>query len=173
MLIKVDLEKTYDRLNWNFIYKILCLLGLPMEFIRIIMECITSVSMQILQNGELIESFSPSKGIRQGDLLSPYIFVLCIEYLNHGINQAVRVRKWKLIRLGCKGIPITHLFFTDDLILLGKASREQVTVINNVLPTFCMSLGEQVNKTKTQSFSLGILLQGRLVRLDRTWVLLS
>ena len=99
--------------------------------------------------------------------------MLCIECLNRGINQAVRVRKWKLIRLGCKGILITHLFFTDDLILLAEASREQATVINNDLATFCMSLGEQVNKTKTQSFSLGILLQGRLARLDRTWVLLS
>lgn len=48
MLIKVDLEKAYDRLNWNFIYETLCLVGLPMEFIRVIMEGITSVSMQIL-----------------------------------------------------------------------------------------------------------------------------
>ena len=64
MLIKMDLEKAYDRLNWTFIYETLCLVGLPMDSIQVIMECIASMSMRILWNEELTESFSPSMGVK-------------------------------------------------------------------------------------------------------------
>ncbi|KAL9412228.1 hypothetical protein AB3S75_045787 [Citrus x aurantiifolia] len=90
MAIKVDLEKAYDRLSWEFIKETLEFVGLPTNFIRIIMECITSGSMQILWNGKLTESFKTSRGIRQGDPISPYIFVLCIERLSHIINREVQ-----------------------------------------------------------------------------------
>lgn len=123
-----------------------------MDFIRVIMDCITSVSMRILWNGELTESFSLSRGIRQGDPLSPYIFMLCIECLSHGINQAVREGKWKPIRLRCNSTPITNLFFADDRILLAEAFREHAAVINDVLDSFCTSSSEKVNRTKTQVF---------------------
>ncbi|KAH9685635.1 putative ribonuclease H protein [Citrus sinensis] len=124
MAIKVDLEKAYDRLSWDFIQETL----------------------------GLTESFILSRGMRQGDPLSPYIFVMCIERLNHGINQAVRSEVWKPIRLIHGGIPITHLFFADDLLLLAEASGEQAHVINKVLDTFCLSSGEKVNRAKTQIF---------------------
>ena len=90
MAIKVDLEKSYDRLSWDFIKETLDFVGFPTNFIRIIMECITSGSMQILWNGKLTKSFKTSKGIRQGDPISPYIFVLCIERLSHLINREVQ-----------------------------------------------------------------------------------
>ena len=89
MLIKVDLEKAYDRLSWDFIFKTLCEAGIPSDLTHITMDCITSASMQILWNGECTEEFIPSQGIRQGDHISPYIFVLCIERLSHGIHRAV------------------------------------------------------------------------------------
>ena len=108
--------------------------------------------MQLQWNGELTESFTPSRGIRQGDPISPYIFVLCIERLSHGINDAVQRGLWKPIRLARGGTPLSHLFFADDLILLGEVSSMQAMVINDVLNIFCMSSGEKVNKSKTQVF---------------------
>ena len=63
------------------------------------MECITIVQMNVLWNGELTEDFEPSRGIRQGDLISPYIFVLCIKRLSHGISKEVTNGAWKPVHL--------------------------------------------------------------------------
>ncbi|BBN67603.1 Polynucleotidyl transferase, ribonuclease H-like superfamily protein [Prunus dulcis] len=78
---KIDLSKAYDRLHWDFIYDVLWEIG------KLGLECIKSVRYQAILNGELTERFSPSAGIRQGDPLSPYIFVLCMEKLSHIIND--------------------------------------------------------------------------------------
>ena len=87
-------------LKWEFIRDTLRDAGFPTTLTNLIMEYISSMSMQILWNGEPTDVFSPSRGIRQGDPLSPYIFVLCVERLAHGIEMAVRTGKWKPIKLG-------------------------------------------------------------------------
>ena len=110
--------------------------------------------MQLLWNEELTESFTPSRGIRQGDPIYPYIFVLCIERLSHGINDAVKRGHWNPIKLSRGGTLLSHLFFADDLILLAEASCRQAMVINEVLNVSCMISREKVSKTKTQVFFL-------------------
>ena len=146
MLIKVDLEKAYDRLSWDFIFETLCEAGIPSDLIRITMDCITSASMQILWNGECTEEFVHSQGIRQGGPISPYIFVLCIERLSHGIHRAINIGTWRPIQLSKRGTPITHVFFVDDLLLFAEASCTQAAVINDVLNTFYVSSGAKVKK---------------------------
>lgn len=152
MAIKLDLEKAYDSLSWSFIHETLLETGISNELIRIIMERITAVRMNVLWEGEFTEDFMPSRGIRHGDPISPYIFVLCIERLSHGIGNALRVWQWKPIKLARKGTPLTHLFFADDLLLLAEASCDQARILTSVLDTFCCSSGAKMNKTKTQVF---------------------
>ena len=89
LAIKVDLEKVYNRLNRSFIFYTLQQTGLRIHLSRLIMECVTSTSMNILWNGEGTKEFFPGSSICQGDPLSPYIFILCIERLSHCITQAV------------------------------------------------------------------------------------
>ncbi|KAH9697020.1 reverse transcriptase domain-containing protein [Citrus sinensis] len=91
---------------------------------RLVMECITSARMSILWNGEATSEFVPGRGIRQGDPLSPYIFVLCIERLSHGITQAMR----------------------------DEASIDQAYTIDTVLENYCRSSEAKVNKSKTKFF---------------------
>lgn len=84
----------------------------------------------------MTNSFAPSKGIRQGNPLSHYIFVLCIERLAHNINLAVGEGQWKLIIIARKCPKLSHLFFTYDIILSVEASLSQVQVIQKVLEEF-------------------------------------
>ena len=116
------------------------------------MECVTSTSMSILWNGEATEKFFLRRGVRQGDPLLPYLFVLCVERLSHGITQAMMDGRWKPIRLAKHGTPLTHLFFVDNLLLFAEASIDQVYIIDVVLENYCRSSEAKVNKTKTKVF---------------------
>lgn len=152
MAIKIDFEKAYDRLNWNFLHETLIGIGLHSWFVEVIMACVSTSEMRILWNGEMIDPFNPSRGVRQGDSLSPYLFVLCMERLSCLINSVVEDKTWLPIRLSKNGPHISHLFFADDLILFAEANLDQVEVINNVLSLFCQASGQRVNADKTRVF---------------------
>lgn len=83
MTIKIDPEKAYDRLKWDFIVETLTDIGFPNNFIDKVGFCISSSKMQVMWNRKALESFKPSREIRQGDQISPYLFLLCIERLFH------------------------------------------------------------------------------------------
>lgn len=89
MAIKVNLEKAYDRLRWDFIRDTLIQANFPPDMVNLIIQCITSTRMRVLWNGDTSDEFIPSRGIRQGDPLSPYIFMLCMERLAHIIKDSV------------------------------------------------------------------------------------
>ena len=83
LLIKIDLEKAYDRLAWNFIKDTLQKASLPNDWIRNVMHCVETVKMSVMWNGKNLEWFGPTRGICQGDAISPYLFVLCMERSGH------------------------------------------------------------------------------------------
>lgn len=91
MAIKVDMEKAYDRVRWSFLAETLCLTGMPDDLVALIMHCVSSVSMKVLWNGEQSATFHPKRGLRQGDPLFPYLFVLYMERLAFLIKDEVAV----------------------------------------------------------------------------------
>ncbi|KAE8728903.1 hypothetical protein F3Y22_tig00004045pilonHSYRG00033 [Hibiscus syriacus] len=132
MAIKIDLEKAYDRLEWPFIDDTLKELRIPDKLRILIMRCVSSVSTQVLWNGAMSTSFNPSRGLRQGDPLSPYLFVMCMERLGHAIAGAVNNSRWKPIRL-CRNEPVlSHLFFAYDLEWLSDVGPLASFVVNIV-----------------------------------------
>ena len=117
MVIKVDLVKAYDRLEWPFIHKVLKAFNFPQLLIDLIMGCISSTSISILFNGGKLNSFKPSRRIRQGDPLSPYLFILCMEYLGFLINKGCMEKKWALMKASKENVEVSHLFFANNLML--------------------------------------------------------
>lgn len=83
MMIKLDLEKAYNRMEWGFLRDTLYDAGLPDNLLHIIMDCIKGGSYKLLWNGEVTDQIFPTRGLRQGDPLSSYLFLLCLEHLAH------------------------------------------------------------------------------------------
>ena len=152
MAIKVDLEKAYDRMEWCFLHKVLQAYHFPQNFIRVIMSCVTSTTVSILFNGGKLEAFNPSQVLRQRDPLSPYLFILCMEYLGHLIEKKCMEGVWKPLKASRDNIGISHLFFADDLILFAKVDEDSCEAILEVLDEFYEELGQKVSMEKSRIY---------------------
>ena len=150
--IKIDLEKAYDKIEWSFICEMLLRFKFPSKLIDLIMSCISSVSSTLLFNGGCLESFWPSRGIRQGDPLSPYLFIMCMEFLSHLIERKCENKSWTPIKTSRNGLPFSHLFFADDLVLFACANLENCQAIKDVLSEFCTRSGQTVSAAKSRVY---------------------
>ena len=90
--LKLDLEKAYDHLKWSFIQETLEFFRIPPRLIELIMNMLSSTRFHIMWNGTLLPAIVSSSGIRQGDPLSPYLFILCLERLSILLEEAVQDR---------------------------------------------------------------------------------
>ena len=149
MMIKVDLEKAYDWLSWDYIRNTVEHVRLLESWIRNVMHYIETVRMSIVWNGKKLDWFIPTRGIRQGDAISPYLFVLCMERLGHVISKAVGEGSWKPVKLSKHRPPLSHILFAYDLLLFVEASRDQIDVILNCLDKFCAISGHKVSLNKS------------------------
>lgn len=108
--------------------------------------------MQVLWNGVPLSKFKPVRGIRQGCPLSPYLFVMCMEWLGHLINSTISNGNWKPIRLSQSGPLISHLFFADDLVIFSKVDLKHGKIIKDILGRFYEFSRHKVNGRKTNIF---------------------
>ena len=152
MAIKIDLEKAYDCMEWSFIRDTLSLFRVPSRLSSLIMSCVTSSSISVLFTGGALDHFLPSRGIRQGDLLSPYLVILCMEILGAFIMEKCEAKLWDPILTSRGGVTFSHLFFVDDLVLFAKADSKNCKAIRDVLDTFCDLSGQKVSVEKSRVF---------------------
>jgi len=127
--------------------------GFPDASTSLIMHSLASTSISLLWNGSITESFTPSRGLRQGDPLSPYLFVFCMERLGEMIQEEVRVGRWLPLQVSANGPTISHLFFADDVLLFAKSKPSQERLINNILDDFCSISGLKVSLDKSRVFA--------------------
>lgn len=99
MALKIDLEKAYEKLEWSFIWDMLIRVNLPTDLIDTIMSCVTTISTSIVFNGEALDPIFPSRGLRQGDPLSPYLFILCIDFLGQLVEEKCSANLWRPIKV--------------------------------------------------------------------------
>ena len=111
MALKLDMSKSYDRVEWSFLECLLRKMGLQSRWVDLMIECITTVSYSILINGEPSQTIHPSRGLRQGDPLYSYLFLLCTRGLHGLISKAATSGDIRGISICRNGPILTHLFF--------------------------------------------------------------
>lgn len=149
MAIKLDMSKVYDRVEWCFLEKNHVKNGFDNKWIKLIISCINSISYSILINGVAHGCINPTKGLRQGDPLPPYMFLLCIEGLTTLIMEAKRIRLISGISI-CRGSPtIIHLLFANDSVIYCKATEQERKELCAILHKYEEAAGQKINTEKS------------------------
>ncbi|KAB1205912.1 hypothetical protein CJ030_MR7G027903 [Morella rubra] len=147
--IKVDMEKAYDRVEWSFVLKVLEMFGFNGKWIQWIVQCISTPSFAILINGSPFGNFCSSRGLRQGDPLLSSLFIICSEILSYLLLREKNAGHLKGVKVGW-GVPsISHLLFTDDLLLFGKATLHEASILDECLEKYMKWSGQKVNRDKS------------------------
>jgi hypothetical protein len=146
--VKADMSKAYDRVEWKFLEAMMIKMGFSRRFVKLIMNCVTTVRYQIKVNGDFTEKFTPTRGLRQGDPLSPYLFVICVEGLSALLQDAEANGRISGVKI-CPAAPaVTHLFFADDSVLLIRANVEEAMALRETLELYENCSGQCINTEK-------------------------
>ena len=146
LAIKLNMEKAYDRIEWNYLLVTLSKLGFHNIFIDWIKSCIATGSFSVLVNGIPGRQFRPSRGLGQGDPISPYLFILCAELLARKVHKASFSDTKDLgVKIGRSGVKVRFLTFADDTLLFAKANTRAYVVIKSILDHYCRMSGQLVN----------------------------
>ncbi|XP_074342398.1 uncharacterized protein LOC141679917 [Apium graveolens] len=152
MALKLDMSKAYDRVEWNFLRAMLVKLGFDGKMVNLLLECVTSARYRINHAGKEFGLIEPGRGIRQGDPLSSYIFLICMEGLTALIQENERMKNIKGIKVARGAPSLSHMFFADDSYIYCQASREVATKVINMLQVYEKASGQKLNATKSSAF---------------------
>ncbi|GKV07784.1 hypothetical protein SLEP1_g19505 [Rubroshorea leprosula] len=155
-LFKVDFEKAYDKVCWDFLDYMLLRMGFCNTWRMWIRECLQSNTVSVLVNGSPSRQFSVSKGLRQGDPLSPFLFLIVAEGLNGLMSSAVEKELYKGVTVGKDAVMITHLQFADDTIFFGDATENNIMVIKSIMRSFELLSGLKINLQKSQLMGINV-----------------
>jgi ribonuclease HI len=145
---KLDLSKAYDRVDWNFLEKAMMKMGFCTTWTNWIMACVRSVRFSVRINGSTLDTFTPSRGLRQGDPLSPYLFLLVGEALTCILKNEVTKGSITPLKVARRAPGISHLLFADDCLLFFKATKEEAQAVNNALNLFQRCTGQLLSVNK-------------------------
>ncbi|WMV18664.1 hypothetical protein MTR67_012049 [Solanum verrucosum] len=134
-LMKINLRKAYDMVSWEFLEEMLIGFGFPRELVKWIMLCVTTPKFSVKVNGGNHGFFAGKSGFRQGDPMSPLLFVLVMEYLSRILNSMGNLPNFKFHPM-CKKLKLTHLIFADDLMIFCKGNMESVNRVMEALAHF-------------------------------------
>lgn len=149
MALKIDMSKAYDRVEWNFLFAIMAKMGFCPIWIRWIYGCLKSMPFSFNVNGGKYGYICPSRGIRQRDPPSPYLFLFYAEGLSSLLRKACTNKKISGIRISREGPSISHLFLADDSLFFCKATEGETREIMRILQYYGQALGQEVNVEKS------------------------
>ncbi|CAM8999426.1 unnamed protein product [Rhodiola kirilowii] len=155
MAWKIDLRKAYDTIDWSFLTSMLEHLKFPSKFIAWMEMCVQTTSYSIMINEEMIDFFEGKRGLRQGDPLSPFLFTIAMECLSRMLQRLNRTGGF-YYHPKCHCFKLSHIMFTDDLLLFSSGRPSVVLAIKEVVSKFLNFSGLSINLQKSQLFTGGM-----------------
>jgi hypothetical protein len=150
--LKLDISKAYDRMSWEYLRAVMVRMGFCAKWVHWMVMCVESVDYSVLVNGEKVGPIIPGRGLRQGDPLSPYLFILCAEGLSSLLSRAEATGDLTGTAI-CRGAPrITHLLFVDDCFLFFKACERQAQNMKNILSMYEATSVQSISLPKSEIF---------------------
>ncbi|KAL0456380.1 UNVERIFIED_CONTAM: putative mitochondrial protein [Sesamum latifolium] len=134
--LKLDVSKAYDRVEWSFLERVLIKLGFLSKIISLIMTCVTIVPFSFMLNGEQFGILRPERGLRQGDPLSPYLFLLCAEVFSNMISRVEVEARIEGVAVSRRAPRISHLLFVNDTPIFCQATSEALHSVKQILTEF-------------------------------------
>ncbi|GJU72871.1 putative RNA-directed DNA polymerase, eukaryota, reverse transcriptase zinc-binding domain protein [Tanacetum coccineum] len=156
MIFKVDFEKAFDTLNWNFLDDIMRQMGFGQVWRKWIKGCLNSSYTSVLVNGSPTQEFKVGKGVRQGDPLSPFLFLIVAEALSVAIEEAIEGGTFNGVRVGNDPLIVSHFQFADDVIFLGEWSYMNLKNLLRILRCFHIASGLKVYLSKSALYGVGV-----------------
>lgn len=151
-LLKLDIQRAFDSMNWEFILETLHRMNFPARFINWISKCICSCMFSVKVNGALEGFFSSSCGLRQGDPLSPYLFVIGMEVLTAYLNCELATDTHFKYHWRTSQLKLSHLIFADDLLLFCRGDSSSISTLLKAIDHFSASSGLIPNPLKSNWF---------------------
>lgn len=149
--MKLDIRKAFDSVNWSFMFSVLLRMGFPTIFVNWVRACVQSCMISVKINGSLEGFFKAAAGLRQGDPLSPYLFVLCMEVLSILLKKNESNPQFKF-HWKCKSSSLSHLMFADDVLLLCNGDLHSISSILSTVHRFENVSGLHMNSDKSLVF---------------------
>lgn len=153
LILKLDFEKAFDTINWDFLWQSLENLGFGCKLIGSLKRLFHSSKISVLVNGSPTSEFKVSNGVRRGDPLSPLLFNLAVGVLNSLIKKARALGLIQGIQLGNGEEHITHLQYADDTIIFLQDDLGSVCTIKRILQSFQLLSGLKINYNKSMLYS--------------------
>ncbi|XP_042065480.1 uncharacterized protein LOC121808994 [Salvia splendens] len=149
MVLKLDMEKAYDRVQWSFLIKILRKMGFSERGLGLIENCISPCWFSVLINGSVAGFFKSSRGLRQGDPISPSLFILAADYLSKLLDRLILRRKDMMYRTARYTMGISHLAYADDIMIFSQAQSSSILQLLECLKHYMEVSGQKVNVGKS------------------------
>jgi len=158
LLFKVDFEKAYDSVDWGYLDDVMGKMAFPTLWRKWMRECVSTATAPVLVNGSPTEEFVMKRGLRQGDPLSPFLFLLAAEGLNVSMTSTVNSNLFTGYSIGAHTPTVlSHLQFADDTLLLGVKSWANVRALRAILVMFENLSGLKVNYHKSMLVGINIV----------------
>ncbi|CAM8948374.1 unnamed protein product [Rhodiola kirilowii] len=149
-MMKLDMSKAYDRLSWRFLLRVMRAFGFSHQWCDLVYRNLSNCWYSIVSGGKSFDFFKSNRGVRQGDPLSPSLFIPAMDYFSRLYNSLVMNNKIKSYIVPSGIPPLHHLLYVDDLLLFISGRKDYVRKLTEIINNFCGVSRQMLNPDKVK-----------------------